>query len=85
MTLKNPIKRKAEVKKAAPNIYKNLFDTALGVVIGWSFAHYAVDSFEGTWPNVSMVEIILKLIEDLWFIGGLPLARWVFEIYRKRT
>ena len=86
MTIKNPIKRKAEVKKAAPSIYKSFVDICIGLIVGWSLAHYAVDSFEGTWPDVGMITIAIQLLSDFGLIGAGGLgARWLFEIYRKRN
>ncbi len=79
------IKRKAEVRKAAPNITKSFIDIAIGIIVGWALFGYAVDSFEGVRPNVGIVTIILKLLNDFGFMGaGGLLARWLFEIYRKR-
>ena len=87
MTIKNPITRKAEVKKAAPSIYKSMFDICIGIAVGWSLAHYSVDSFEGgVWPNVGMITVAIQLLGDFGLIGAGGLgASWLFEIYRKRN
>jgi hypothetical protein len=86
MTIKNPIKRKAEIKKAAPSIYKSLFDFAIGIIVGWSLAHYAVDSFEGLWPAVGMVTVMIELLKEFGLIGvGGVGVRLLFEVYRKRN
>ena len=79
------LKEKAEIKKAAPSIYKSFFDIAIGVIVGWALAHYAVDSFGGKWPGVGGLTVLIRLLSDFGLIGaGGLIGRWLFEVFRKR-
>ena len=86
MTIKNPIKRKAEVKKAAPSIYKSFVDICIGIAVGWALFGYAVDTFGGARPTVGFLKVVIELLSEFGLIGAGGLgARWLFEIYRKRN
>ena len=88
MTIKNPIKRPANVKKALPSIRNMLVYILFGLIAGWMLCRFHVEVNGGEFPNMGLLSMAISMGESfgLWGAGGsATIGGFILrEIYRKR-